>query len=430
MMWQTSFVREVLHTAHYFGFGDPSTKVNWAHIKDSRDAYVKKLNGIYARNLEKSSVNTVEGEAAFIGPRTVECNGTTYTADHVLIGVGGEPTIASVPGFREHCITSDGFFELEEQPKRVGVIGTGYIGVEIAGVLNGLGSEVTIFSRTDYILRPFDDMLRSELALQMETAGVTILKNQSVAAVTKDEASGELTVVDKDGRQTGPFDAVLVAVGRKPVTAGLGLDKAGVNVLPSGHIEIDDLHCTSTTNTYAVGDCVRRIDLTPVAIAAGRLLVDRIFGGRATAKMDYDCVPTVVFSHPAIGTCGLTEVQAREKYGDDNITTVESSWYNLSSAMWKGVGGPGKSKSKAKLVCLGEEKKIVGLHIIGEGADEMLQGFGVAMRMGATKYDFDSCVAIHPTASEEIVTMAPWTHRSMLGNEPGSGGAGGPSSAL
>lgn len=414
VMWNAAFVYEVMEKADYYGVSSSEVSFNWKRIKELRDAYVLRLNGIYDRNLEGSKVTKVSGTVKFTGPKTVECDGETYTADHITIATGGRPRVPDIEG-KEFVTTSDGFFDLEEQPKRVVVVGGGYIGVELAGVLRGLGSDVSLYVRST-VLRTFDEMIRTELGVFLDKSGIGVHTRSIPDKITKNEA-GELFCHCGDETK-GPFDCVLYAIGRDPNTDTLGLDLAGVELAKDGTVKADEFENTSAEGVYALGDVNGKVDLTPVAIAAGRLLADRLFGGKSAAKMDYEMVPTVVFAHPPIGVCGLTEEQAKVRYGDDKIKVYNSKYWNMFVAHWP-VHRDEKPHSKCKLVCVLPEERVVGLHIIGQGADEMLQGFGVAMKLGATKVDFDSCVAIHPTASEEVVTCAPWTHRTLVGNEPG-----------
>ncbi|KAI9913380.1 hypothetical protein PsorP6_006104 [Peronosclerospora sorghi] len=313
---------------------------------------------------------------------------------------------------KEHCIDSDGFFELETQPKKVAVIGAGYIAVELAGVLNALGSETFIFCRKEGVLRTFDDIVRTTLEDAMAKDGVRVQPHSNVVCVEQ-TADGTKTLVLSDGSKHSDFDVVIYAAGRVPQTSKLDLDKAGVITDENGFIAVNEFQETSNSKIFAVGDVCGTPALTPVAIAAGRRLSDRLFGGMKDAKISYENIPTVVFSHPPIGMIGLTEEQARLTYGDDNIkvykSTFVSMYYGLNNETDGESGYPkDKPKTAMKLVCAGQDEKIVGLHMIGLAVDEILQGFGVAVKMGATKADFDNCIAIHPTSGEELVTLAPW----------------------
>jgi len=371
----------------------------------ARDDYVHRLNGIYAKNLAASEVALIEGAASFAGPKTLRVGTTDYTADHILIAVGGQPKMLSIPGAEEHAITSDGFFDLPEMPKRVGVVGAGYVAVELAGVLNELGSETTLICRGDIVLRGFDDMITTTLMEEMKKAGLKFMGMATPKAVVKE---GEGLVLElEDGGRVGPFDTLLLATGRSTAISTLGLEGVGVETDKGGYVQVDEYQNTNVGGVYALGDVCGRVQLTPMAIAAGRRLADRLFGSVPDAKADYDGVPTIVFSHPPIGTIGLTEKQAKEEYGEEKVKIYSSKFVNLFYGPWR-LASEEKPKTAMKLVCVGEEEKVVGLHVIGMGADEMLQGFAVAMKMGATKADFDACMALHPTAAEELVTLAPW----------------------
>eukprot|EP00011_Vannellida_sp_DIVA3-517-6-12_P005505 CAMPEP_0114621442 /NCGR_PEP_ID=MMETSP0168-20121206/9231_1 /TAXON_ID=95228 ORGANISM="Vannella sp., Strain DIVA3 517/6/12" /NCGR_SAMPLE_ID=MMETSP0168 /ASSEMBLY_ACC=CAM_ASM_000044 /LENGTH=450 /DNA_ID=CAMNT_0001832641 /DNA_START=101 /DNA_END=1453 /DNA_ORIENTATION=+ len=396
VMWNTADLRERLHDAADYGLTVGDVSFTWATIKEKRDAYVKRLNGIYERNLGNSKVALFRGAAKFVGPNTVRVNDTILKGKHTLIATGGRPFVPNVPG-AEHGITSDGFFELEDLPKRTAVLGAGYIGVEIAGILNALGSKTTVIYRGSSLLRTFDETLSKTLEEEMVKAGVEIKFNNNIKAVKKnDDGSLELELTEGSSMTV---DTLLWAAGRKPNT-DIGLEAAGVKLTDRGFIEVDEFQNTSQENCHALGDVCGKALLTPVAIAAGRKLVARLFNGADGLKLDYDNIPTVVFSHPPIGTIGLTEAEAKEKFGEDNIKIYKSGFTPMYHAVTER-----KTMTRMKLICQGPDEKVVGLHGIGIGVDEMVQGFGVAIKMGATKADLDSCVAIHPTSSEEFVTM-------------------------
>lgn len=411
VMFNAATVNEMIHEAKHFGFTVGETTFDWNRLKVSRDAYIARLNGIYQRNLANNKIDVITGSGVFSGPNEVTVGKETYTADNILIAVGGKPFLPNIPGI-EHCISSDGFFKLETQPKRVAVIGGGYIGVELCGVFHALGTKVDWMIREDRPLKYFDDLIVNTLLSEMKKQQLNLNCFQTPTEVRKN-ADKTLTMVTAGGQEWGPYDEILFATGRTPLTDTLNLEAAGVEVtVPNApstnkYIKVDEYQNTNLKGVYAVGDVCGRVELTPTAIAAGRRLADRLFGNMPGAKADYDNVPTVVFSHPTIGTCGLTEAQARLKFGDDKIKTYTSTFTNL----WYGTYSmepDEKPKTSMKLVCLLPDEKVVGLHSIGMGSDELLQGFGVAMKMGATKADLDSCIAIHPTAAEEMVTMAPW----------------------
>ncbi len=398
VMWNTAHVAEIMRHAPEYGFDFTPGEFHWATIKRARDAYIERLNDIYHRNLDVSDVTEITGTAVFKDPRTVIVNGQDYHSENILIATGGTPVVPDLPG-AELGITSDGFFELESQPKRVVVIGGGYIAVEFAGVLAALGSEVTLLLRGEVFLRGFDATLRETLLEEMQNAGINILTCVHLARLAQDDA-GQLTLVSQSGERMSGFDNAIWAVGRRPMTDGLHLDRAGVEIDPRGFIVTDGLQNTSVEGIYAVGDVTGRKALTPVAIAAGRRLADRVFGGQAEAHLDYETIPSVVFSHPPIGTVGLTEDEAHDMYGESAVKVYQSRFTNMFYAVTSH-----RSPTVVKLITAGEKDKVVGCHVIGDAADEIIQGFAVAVKMGAYKSDLDNTVAIHPTAAEELVTL-------------------------
>lgn len=397
IMWHAAELAHGIEDASGYGFRTAPPEHDWHSLKAARDAYVERLNGIYARNLERRRVTLLHGTASLRDRNSVEVNGETYRAAKIIIATGGRPWVPDVPG-AELGMTSDGFFELAECPRRVAVVGAGYIAVELAGVLAALGASVALIVRQDGVLRHFDVMLRELLQESLYDDGIHLLTHCTVGELRR-EADGTLTLCAEGGITHGGFDAVLWAVGRRPNSADLGLDRAGVETAERGHVRVDAWQQTSAENIFAIGDVTGRAELTPVAIAAGRRLSDRLFGGMAERRLDYDNVPTVVFSHPPIGTVGLSEHDARERFGDD-VKVYSGTFTPMYHALTER-----KRKAGVKLVCTGADERIVGLHVIGPGADEMLQGFAVAVKMGATKKDFDDTVAIHPTGAEELVTL-------------------------
>jgi glutathione reductase (NADPH) len=397
IMWNAASVSHILESAPEYGFQLAGRSFSWPDLKAKRDAYIRRLNERYGMGLADNSVEHIQGYARLIDAHTVEVNGEQLTAEHIVIATGGRPVVPAIPG-AELGITSDGFFELEDLPRRVAVVGAGYIAVELAGVLNMLGSEVSLLLRRAHFLDSFDEMLRDILMEEMVEAGVNILTHRNVAEIRRD--GNGLALVFEDGEQLSGIDSVIWAVGREPNTDGLNLAAAGVKADARGYIETDAYQNTNVAQIYAIGDITPRPALTPVAIAAGRRLADRLFGGMAGRHLDYTNIPTVVFSHPPVGTVGLTEAQARDIHGEQMVKVYQTRFTPMVHAF-----SPRPTKTAMKLVTVGEQEKIVGLHVIGEGADEMLQGFAVAVKMGATKKDFDDTVAIHPTSAEEFVTM-------------------------
>lgn len=396
IMWYAESLAHEIHEAPEYGFDVSVRGQNWAELKRRRDAYVKRLNDIYENNLAASNVRVIEGEARFENSKTIRVGELSLTAPHIIIATGGEPRVPDFDG-AELGITSDGFFELAERPASVAIVGAGYVGVELAAVLAALGSDVSICARYDSLLRSFDEMLQQAVISALESDGVELNWHAMVERVEK--VKDRLTLYTEDQQSVGPVDCVIWAVGRRPLTASLGLENTGVSLNENGFIRVDDYQATNVDGVYAVGDVTGRLALTPVAIAAGRRLSDRLFGGMSDRHLDYTNVPTVVFTHPPVGTIGLTETKARELYGDQ-VRAYISKFVPLSDAV-----SAQKSEAQIKLLTKGEEETVIGIHLFGPASDEMLQGFAVAVRMGATKKDFDDTVAIHPTSAEELVLM-------------------------
>ena len=412
IMFNAALVSEVLREASNFGFDAVSPKFHWKALKDSRDTYIKRLNGIYERGLDNAGVKRIEGWGSIKGAGTVavtrdDGSEQVIAADHIVVAVGGRPRHLDVVG-EELVSNSDDFFSMEEQPRKAAIIGAGYIAVELAGVLNALGTDTSLLVRGNHALRSFDTTIAQHLDQCMKHDGVNIVSGASIERVERGTDGNTLTVVLKNGQMLGGFDKVFAATGRVPVTGDMGLEDVGAEVNgTTGYVTVDEFQNTTAPGVYALGDCCGRVELTPMAIAAGRHLSDRLFGSRPDAKADYDGVPTVVFSHPTIGTVGLTQAEAETQLGAENVIVYASTFVNLWYGTWFGGNAGNKPLTKYKLVCRKSDDKVLGLHMIGMGSDEVLQGFGVALKMGATKADFDSCIAIHPTAAEEMVTLPP-----------------------
>jgi glutathione reductase (NADPH) len=396
VMWNAAGIASSLGDAADYGFDVKLGAHDWATLKAKRDAYVLRLNGIYERNLAAKGVTYVRGVARFIDAHSVEVGGQRLSAKHMVIATGGRACVPALPG-AEIGITSDGFFDLATRPQRVAVIGSGYIACELAGAFHELGSEVHLFIRKDHLLTHFDVMLGKSLMREARAQGMMVHEHVVPAALR--EESGGKTLVAQDGALFAGFNSILWAIGRESNVAGLDLEKAGIALDECSFVITDAFQNTNVAGVYAIGDVTGRAALTPVAIAAGRRLSDRLFGGKPERHLDYGMIPSVVFTHPPIGTVGASEAEARAQYGDSVKVYVAdfTPMYHALTAR--------KSRTDMKLVCAGPEQRIVGCHIIGAGADEMLQGFAVAIRMGATKKDFDDTVAIHPTSAEELVTM-------------------------
>jgi len=409
IMWHAADLAEKLRHASNYHFTDvPTPKFSWSTFKPQRDAYIRKLNGIYDSNFIKEGVDWFDGHAKFTSPTSIEVtkqDQTKFTlhADEITIATGGRPTIPSektIPG-ASLGIDSDGFFELEEQPKKVAVVGAGYIAVELAGVLHTLGSETHLLIRHDKVLRTFDPVIQDTITPWMEKTGINIHKQTNVVKV--EGQKGKTLTVHTDKGDKIEVDVLLWAIGRHANTEGMGLEEIGVKVDKKGDVVVDEYQNTNVKGITSIGDVQGKALLTPVAIAAGRRLSNRLFGPEnfKNDKLDYTNIPTVVFSHPTIGTVGLTEPEARKKYGDA-VKIYKSSFRSLYFSM---IDEEHKEPSVYKLVCVGPEERVVGVHIIGQGSDEVMQGFGVAVKMGARKEDLDNTIAIHPTSAEELVTM-------------------------
>ncbi|MBA4285002.1 MAG: glutathione-disulfide reductase [Xanthomonadaceae bacterium] len=396
LMWHAAQIAGTLAEAEGYGFAIGPNSHDWPRLVERREAYVRRLNGIYRDGLNKDRVQVLEGFGRLLPDGTVACGETRIAARHVLIATGGRPQRPTVPG-AELGIDSNGFFALAERPASVVVVGGGYIAVELAGVLRALGSAVTLIVRGERLLGSFDSMLGDELRAAFDHHGVKLRLGSQIAAIERADAGLRIRL---DDGQLLHGDSLIWATGRQANTAGLGLVEAGIALDRMGHVVVDEWQDTTRPNVHAVGDVCGRVALTPVAIAAGRRLSDRLFGGKADRKLDYSNVPSVVFSHPPIGSVGISEAQAIERHGTEAVkvyrTRFKALYYGLLEV---------KQDTAMKLVCVGPEERVVGVHVIGAGADEMLQGFAVAVRMGATKRDFDDTVAIHPTSAEELVTM-------------------------
>jgi glutathione reductase (NADPH) len=397
IMWNAAELGAALADARDYGFAVEAGAIDWAELVHKRDAYIKRLHGIYAANLAKRGVEHLHARAAFTGAHSVSAGGRTLAAEHIVIATGSRPWAPAIPG-AELGITSDDFFQLRSRPQRVAVVGSGYIAIELAGILSGLGSEVTLVLRRDSALRAFDPMLGETILKILRAEDVEVVTEAAPAALAR--TAGGLELQTLDARRLGRFDAVLWAVGRGAAVEGLGLERAGVELDGAGFISNDLYQATSRPGVYALGDVSGRAQLTPVAIAAGRRLSDRVFGGQSGRHLDYENIPTVIFGRPPIGTVGLAEPAAHARYGAGNVRVFRSGFVPLYHALTSA-----QPRSEMKLVTAGAEQRVVGVHVVGPGADEMLQGFAVALRMGATKRDFDDTVAIHPTSAEEFVTM-------------------------
>jgi len=397
VMWYAASLGHSLTDAADYGFSIDNQGFDWHKMKQGRDAYVQRLNQIHLNNLGKAKVDFIPGLGRFIDANTLEVDGKQYQADHIVIATGGRPLQPRLPG-AELGITSDGFFELEQLPQKTAIVGSGYIAVEIAGVLKALGSQVDILLRGDLLLSRFDPLIRDTLREQMQQDGINIHTNINLSTITLGN-NDSLVMVSEDGPELGGYDCLIWAIGRSPNTDQLNLEAIDLICDVRGFISVDEYQNTNIDNIYAIGDVTGKATLTPVAIAAGRKLAERLFGDDVNSSLDYTNIPSVVFSHPPVASVGLTEPQARQEYGE-RVTIYQTRFTGMYHALTRH-----QTKTAMKLVCAGEDERVVGCHIVGHGADEMLQGFAVAIKMGATKADFDNTVAIHPTSAEELVTL-------------------------
>ena len=377
-----------------FGWNLAATKFHWPTLVANKKTEISRLNGIYANLLDNSGAQIIRGYASLKDKNTVTVDGTDYTAERIVIATGGAPNIPDVD-YAELLISSDEIFDLTEFPKRLLVVGAGYIALEFACIFQGLGSQVQVSYRGDLIMRSFDTDVRRFLDQEMRKQGIEIHYQSQVGSVVR-QSDNSLLVTFLDGSST-EVDQVLMAIGRNPRVAGIGLKKLGIETTAQGTIAVNHKFQTNVPNIYALGDVTGGIELTPVALAEAMVLVNHWYGDGAK-EMDYDLIPTAVFTQPNIGTIGLTEDQALDQHGE--ITVYRSDFKPMKHTL-----SGSDERSFMKLIVDSATDKVVGLHIVGEGAGEMLQGFAVAMKVGATKADFDATIGIHPTSAEELVTM-------------------------
>ena len=400
VMWYGASVAHALHDAQDYGFDVNIGDLNWKKLVAKRENFIGGIIDWYHDYLAESKVEVIEGYAKFIDNKTLEVDGEQYTADHIVISTGGRPIIPTDIIGAEHGLTSDQFFQdLDEvQPQKVVVVGGGYIALEFAMLMNGLGSDVSVLHQGWPVLEGFDSSIQKTLRRQMEADNIDLNDDGIISKIEK-ISDDNLTIFFEDGTQIENVNALIWAIGRIPNTDNIGLENTDVELDVRGMVVVDDEEKTSVEGIFALGDIIGKAPLTPVAIAAGRRLGDRLYGGKPDRKMSYKDIATVMFTHPPIGTIGLSEEKARAEYGDE-IKVYQTSFVPLYHQMTRN-----KVKTLMKLIVLGEEEKIIGCHIMGLGVDEMLQGFAVAIRMGATKQDFDDTIAIHPVSAEELVTM-------------------------
>jgi glutathione reductase (NADPH) len=385
--------REDFSDAQGFGWDSSVEALDWPRLRDNKTKEIERLNGIYGNLLSNAGVELINGHARIVDANTVEVDGVKYRAKNILIAVGGWPFIPDIPG-RELAISSNEVFYLDTLPKHAVVVGGGYIATEFAGILHGLGVEVEQIYRRDLFLRGFDTEIREQLAEEMTAKGVKLRFNENVTAITEQNGQYLLSLENGESLLT---DKVLYATGRKPLLDGLGLENTKVSLNDKGYIAVDEGFQTNEPSIYAVGDVTGGMELTPVALAEGMNLAKRLFKGDKTL-LDYNYIPTAIFSQPNLATVGLSEEDARERYGD--IAVYTSRFTHLKHT----ISG-NKTKTFLKLVVDKASDKVVGAHMMGDDAGEIIQGLAVAIKAGATKADFDSTIGIHPTVAEEFVTM-------------------------
>jgi glutathione reductase (NADPH) len=397
LMVYASHFPELFTDAEGYGWSAVTSQLDWPKMITAVNNEVTRLNGIYQRMLDNSKVEVLRGRGKLLDNHTIQVGERTVTADKILIAVGGIPVRPDIPGI-EHAMVSDDVFELKEQPKSIVILGAGYIGSEFACIMNGLGTKVTQVIRPELILRGFDGDLRAAVQAGMIHHGIEIINNTQDVSIAKTDTGVEVTVNTKDGKSTILADAVsLAALGRKPNTANLGLENVDVKT-HNGVIQVNEHSQTSVENIYSVGDCTDKIQLTPVAINEGRAFADTMFGNKPRT-MNYADIPTAVFTTPEAGTVGLTEEEAREMYGD-NIHIYRSTFRPMYYVL------PNKQeKTLMKLVVDSTTDRVLGAHMVGDHAAEIIQGVAIAVKMGAKKADFDATVGIHPSSAEEFVTM-------------------------
>jgi len=396
-MWLAADLSARIGLAAAMGFDVPvRPSLDWKELVVHRQAYIANIHASYLKRLDENKVVRVPRRGRLVDAHTVECSdGVRISAGHILIATGAHPQRPDIPG-AELGLVSDDFFNLCSAPERVAIVGGGYIAVELAGLLQALGSRVTLLVRGERLLERFDAELTGQLAENLRHQGVQVHFGYRLRELQRD--GDAVVALGHDGPADGRFDAVFFATGRRGNSADLGLDAGGVVVGEKGEVEVDEWQTTAVPSVHAVGDIAGKVGLTPVAIAAARKLMDRLFGGQPQAKMDYENVASVVFSHPALGAVGLSEEEACAKHGD--VRVYRSNFRPMLQAL-----ADGTQRSLFKLVCVGEEERVVGVHLLGEAADEILQGFALAVKMGVTKAQFDDTVAIHPTSAEEVVLM-------------------------
>lgn len=399
VMFNAAHIADILRKSPDYGFSDVESTLDWPVLVKKRNGYIERLRELYAQRFQEQTIAHIQGKGMFVNSNTLEVGGKLYKAAHIIIATGGKPIFPNELIGTEHAIDSDGFFQLSARPNKVAIIGSGYIGVELASMLNGLGAETHLLLRGEHPLRHFDEMLGETLTDIMQQQGLLLHPNHQAKQITL-QPDGKKTILCPSKTPITDLDTVIVAVGRAPHTFDLNLPALNLKQDKQGFIVVDRYQNTSVSGIYAIGDVTNAPALTPVAIAAGRKLADRLFNNQTNAHVNYENICSVIFTHPPIGSVGLSEKDAITAFGKDHIKVYKTKFNPMFDAL-----SEEKTPTAMKLITQGENEKIVGLHIIGNSADEMLQGFGVAIKMGACKKDFDDTVAIHPTSAEELVTM-------------------------
>ncbi|MDA3912802.1 glutathione-disulfide reductase [Oleiagrimonas sp.] len=394
-MWYAAQTAHELQRAREYGFDIRSGVLDWSRFLARRQDYIERIQDSYRTRLKESGIEVIPARGQLVEPGRVDAQGRVLEAPHVLVATGGRPRRLTLPGF-EKGMLSDDFFDLRSCPRSVAVVGGGYIGVELAGVLHALGARVDLYARST-LLSHYDEELGQALADSMRADGIGVHLHALVPGLR--ELDGGLVLDGIEHSMAAPYERVLWAIGRVPNSRCIGLENVPLSLDAEGHVQTDDWQNTSVRGVYAIGDVTGRDELTPVAIAAGRKLSDRLFGGQDDAHLEYANIPSVVFAHPPLGMVGLTEAQARQRHGD-NVRVYRACFTPMQSAL-----SDHPQRSLMKLVCSGKDDRVIGVHLFGPGSDEMLQGFAVAVKMGARKSDFDATVAIHPTSAEELVLM-------------------------
>ena len=395
-MWFAAQWAQAQQLAADVGFAVKPAALDWARFRRQRDDYIAGIRGRYAQRLDEEGIEFVPSAARFVAAdAVVDGGGTRYGAPQIVIATGARPRRLDIPGFGLGML-SDDIFMLDAAPRHLAVVGGGYVAIEFACVMHALGCQVDLLVRGG-LLSGFDDALVAELAAQMQARGIRVVRDVDVAAA--EGHPGEIRLRDAGGASHGTYDALLWAVGRTPNTGGMGLDAVGVALDASGHVQVDAFQNTRVPGITAIGDVTGRHALTPVAVAAGHALAQRLFGGEPQAHFDYAAIPSVVFAEPPLGGVGLTEREARERHGD--AVRIHAGSYTPLQLMVAGR----HERSMVKLVCVGEDERVLGIHVLGPGSEELLQGFAVALRMGLRRRDLKASVAIHPTAAEEVVLL-------------------------